>query len=152
MKFSVQHYSEDPALMDELLPMLNAWGKEVLTPGKFGLRTNRVLDLWKRGIMVLILARREDTSALVGFHIWWLYEPVYVLEKRAVSGPLYIDPNYRGTFSIDLAEYGMQAVRILGAETVIIEWDTENLPSIDRALEYLGSRAKIVATYIQVEK
>jgi hypothetical protein len=148
MKFAVQHYVEDSKLLDELLPLLNAWGKEAVPDGNFVMRTTQMLSLWKAGVLVLILARDETTSALKGFQIWWLYDPLYLQQKRAVSGPIFIEKESRGGHGDAFIHYGIQAVRILGAQDVILDWPVTLAPMKD-ALRHFGG--KVIAFHIQLE-
>lgn len=125
MKYNLQHFVEDKELIKELLPLTNDHGRTRIGDQKYAPKIERFLAGWKSGQLRLVLARDEATNKLVGYQVWGFHEMLFETGQRAVLGPIYLVPEYRGKDIKGFVNYGVDTMIILGAQDIRVECDAD---------------------------
>ena len=150
MKYSVQHFVEDKALINELLPLTNDHGRQRIGDQVYAPKIPRFLAGWKSGQLKIIIARDEVTNELVGYQVWGFNEMLFEDGVRAVLGPIYLKPSHRGKDVKGFVNYGVDAMIIMGAKDIRVECDADQ--PTEKLFERAGGWVKASVQMQRVSK
>ena len=134
MKYLVQKYVEDKALIDDMLELVNLNGREMLGDNVFEPDIITMLQMWAADTFKVILMRADD-GKLVGHQLWMCSPHLFRAGRVAALKTIFVRKEHRGSVDLlkEFVTYGRQAMEIMGFNDVVMTIDAEH-KGLHRAL------------------
>jgi hypothetical protein len=127
MKYQVQKYVEDKALVSEMLELVNLNGREMLGDGVFEPDVVTMLRMWAADNFKVVLARSDD-GKLVGHQLWVCSPHLFKVGRIAALKTVFMLKEHRGSVDTlkEFIKYGVDAMTIFGFDDIVMTIDSEH--------------------------